>query len=105
MSGFEFLQEATVRTVFLVVLVTILVDTALGILRTFKPDQPNFDLRLLPKFLAENVFPYIGGLLVLALAAEFMDAAFGVIFYAAATSVFGKYITEIKDKGLDLFGS
>ena len=104
MSGFEFLQEVTVRNVFMVVLVAILVDTALGILRTFRPDQPNFDLRLLPRFLAENVFPYVGGLLVLAFAAEFMDAVFGAVFYGAAAAVFGKYLVEIKDKVLILFG-
>ena len=104
MNGFDFLQNPTVANVFLVVLVAILVDTALGIIRTFKPDQPNFDLRLLPKFLAENVFPYIGGLIVLAIAASFLDEAFGLIFFGAAATVFGKYLAEIKDKVLDLFG-
>ena len=103
MEIFEFLQEVSVQNVFLVVIATILVDTVLGILRTFKADQPNFDLRILPKFLAENVLPYVGGLLVLAVAASFVSEAFGVIFYGSAATVFVKYLAEIRDKILVLF--
>lgn len=105
MEVFSFLGQVTVQKVFIVVIGMILADTVLGILRTFKPDQLNFDFRILPKFLAENVFPYIGGLLILAVAASFMEAVFGVVFYGAAATVFVKYLTEIKDKVLDLFGS
>ena len=47
------------------VLAAILLDFILGVLISIK--QETFDPGLLPKFIATNLFPYVGGLVVLAL--------------------------------------
>lgn len=88
-------------TTLLGVLTLILVDTLLGIMLSLK--QGRFNLRKLPQFLSTNVLPYIGGLLVLGLAAG-SNAQLAAVFYAAAATAGTKYFIEIKDKVILLFG-
>jgi len=100
----EFLQELNVWNALLVVIVGILVDAVLGVICTFKKENENFDLRKLPQFVATNVFPYVGGLLVLAVVAEYVGRPYDTIFYPIAVAVLAKYVAEIKDKLGNLFG-
>lgn len=94
----EFLNEVTVWYATLIVVASILLDAIIGILLTFKEGTENFDFKKLPQFIANNIFPYVGGLLVIAIAAEFIGTPYDVIFYPLAVAILAKYIVEIKDK-------
>jgi hypothetical protein len=88
-----------------VVLVLILLDSLLGIILSIKARI--FNVRKLPQFLATNLLPYVGGLLVLALAtyvAGDYSAQVAAIFFAAAAATAAKFLTEIKDKVAQIFG-
>ena len=100
----DFLLNMTVWNALFVVVVAILLDAVLGIIRTFKPDEENFDLRKLPQFVAGSIFPYVGGLVVLAVVAEYVGQPYDAIFYPVAVAVGLKYVMEIKDKAKTLFG-
>lgn len=91
------ITKATVVTIAL-----ILIDTVLGVLRAVKLEE--FDFRKLPKFLATSIVPYIGGLIVLGLAAQFIGAPFVQVFYGAVAAVSAKFLLEMKDKVKQLFG-
>lgn len=90
-----------VMSTLLGVLALILVDTFMGILLSLR--QAQFNFRKLPQFLKTNVLPYVGGLFVLGVAAA-GSAELGTIFYAAAATTGAKYLMEIKDKVVILFG-
>lgn len=86
-------------------LALILLDTLLGIILSIK--ATTFNVRKLPQFLATNLLPYVGGLIVLALAvyvAGDYTAQIAAIFFAAAAVTAAKFITEIKDKATQIFG-
>lgn len=101
---FDFLATDGVFWTLIVVVAAIIIDTILGAIRAALDDFEAFDLRLLPKFLATGILPYLGSLLILALAAEFIGDPFAAIFYAAAAAALAKYVAEIKDKVTELFG-
>lgn len=87
------------------VLVLILLDTLLGIILSIKAST--FDIRKLPQFLVTNLLPYVGGLMVLALAtyvAGDYSTQLASIFFATATATAAKFIAEIKDKAAQIFG-
>lgn len=87
------------------ILAIITLHTLLGIILSIKAVK--FDVRKLPQFLATNVLPYMGGLLVLALAVLFAgeySVQIAAIFYAAAAATATKFIAEIKDKVVQIFG-
>ena len=65
---------------FIVVAVAIVIDTLLGAIKAAKDDYDSFDFRKLPKFLAAGILPYVGGLSILALAAEFVGDVFIGLF-------------------------
>lgn len=90
---------------FGLVVVFILLDTFLGIILSIK--AKTFNVRKLPQFIGTNLFPYIGGLLVLALASYITgeySTQIVTIFYAAAIATEIKFIAEIKDKVTQIFG-
>lgn len=89
---------------FIVVAVAIVVDTVLGVIKAALADYDKFNIRLLANFLKTGVLPYVGGLGLLALAAEFVGGEFAALFYPAAAAVTAKYIAEIKDKLIAIFG-
>jgi hypothetical protein len=89
---------------FLIVAAAIVIDALLGVIKAAKDDCDSFDFRKLPKFLANGVLPYVGGLGILALAAEFVGDVFIGLFYPAAAAVTAKYVAEIKDKLIAIFG-
>jgi len=96
--------ENTVIYLFITVTAAIVVDTVLGVVKSFKAGYDSFDIRLLPKFLATGILPYVGGLGIIALAAQFIGEPYAVLFYTTAAGVTAKYVAEIKDKLMAIFG-
>lgn len=103
-NNMEFLLNLSVWNALLIVVVAILLDAVLGIIKTFKPDEENFDLKKLPLFVANSIFPYVGGLVALAIVAEFVGQPYDAIFYPVAVAVALKYVAEIVEKAKSLFG-
>ena len=87
----------------IIVVSVILVDVVLGIL--LKVHNNEFEPELLPKFLVTGVVPYIGGLVVLGIVAEFVGVFFISLFYMAATVVVVKYVADVRKKIMSLFVS
>ena len=100
----DFLLELSVWDATLIVVTAILLDAVVGILKTFKKENENFDIRKLPQFVATNVFPFVGGLVILAVVAECVGQPYDGLFYPIAVAVLVKYVAEIKDKLANLFG-
>lgn len=91
------------KTVFITlgtVLGIIVLDTLLGIINAIS--QKQFDIRKLPQFLQTSILPYIGGLAILAVFSY--DGTIKPLFYAAAAATTAKYLAEIKDKLVKIFG-
>lgn len=74
--------------------ILILVDVALGVLGGFVKGE--FDVRKLPSFLKQNVLPYVGGLLIVALVAK--NPEMKAVFVASAAAVGAKFLADVKDK-------
>jgi len=75
----------------LISLASILLDTIMGILISIK--AKTFDVSKLPQFIAGNVFPYMGGLIILAVFANYVpDLAY--LFYAGVALVTVKFSKE-----------
>jgi len=85
----------------MVVLAAILLDFVFGVLISIKKEK--FDLSVLPKFIATNLFPYVGGLVVLALLSAYL-AQLEYLYYTAAGLVALKFSKEaLLDKIKELF--
>lgn len=93
------LSQEVIATV-LAVLGLILVDALLGVVLAISKNQ--FDVQKFPQFLKTNVLPYVGGLLILAMAAG--NPQMKALFLASAAATAIKFIAEIKDKVVALFG-
>lgn len=93
-----------ILTALIVVVAAIIIDTVFGAIKAARDDYDSFNFRLLPKFLATGILPYVGALGILALAATFVGEPFTALFYASAAAVTAKYIAEIKDKLEWIFG-
>jgi hypothetical protein len=85
----------------LTVLAIIALDTVLGVLVSLKQGQFNF--RELPRFLQTAILPFVGGLLLLGLV-SMLSPEIAAIFYAAVAATGAKFLAEIKDKVVILFG-
>ncbi len=92
-----------VITAFLIVMAAILLDALLGIILAIVKGE--FVLRLMPQFLATNVFPYMGGLLIFAAAAYFLPEPYSAVFYVVAGAALVKYLAEMWSKVGRLFGN
>ncbi len=97
------LTNMTIVNATLIVVAAIIIDALLGILKTFKPDNENFDIRKLPQFVASGILPYVGGLLIIGVAAEFIGEPYAALYYLIAAAVLAKYLVEIKDKLFSMF--
>lgn len=78
-------------TSLIVALCSILLDFILGVLISIK--DKTFDLSKLPQFLKTNLFPYIGGLLVVAAVAIWVPTL-NYLFYAGGALVTAKFCKE-----------
>ena len=87
------------------VLALIMGNFLLGVIISIKVGD--FDIQKLPQFLRTGILYYVGSLLVLAgtacLAGNYSTIIWS-IFAAAAVAVASKYIAEIKEKVLQIFG-
>lgn len=97
----EFLNELTVWGAMFVVVSLIIADALFGMITAIKHKE--FDIRMVPEFVASNVFPFVGGLAVLAAMVQFVGKPYDVLFYTVAVLVAAKYLAELKDKVFDLF--
>lgn len=79
----------------------ILVDVVLGILVSIT--QKTFDPRKLPSFLQSSILPYVGSLMILALASWI--PAMQALFFAATAAVSVKFLADIKDKIVQMTGA
>lgn len=89
-----------------VVVALIVVDALLGVITALK--NGDFSLKEIPRFLATNVLPYVGGILIIGLVVvlipEPFNEIFMVVFYASAVAVSLRYVLEIYGKVSRLFG-
>lgn len=95
----------TILTALGAILAIVLLDMLLGVILSIRAGT--FDVRRLPQFLATNVFPFVGGLCVLGAATLFAgdySMQIAAIFYAAVAATIAKFIAEIKDKVIQIFG-
>ncbi len=90
----------------LVIILLITVDALLGAINALMAGE--FTFGKLPQFLAVNVLPYVGGILIVGLTAgllpEPFNEIFAVIFYGSAAAVSLKYVLEVYGKLSKLFG-
>jgi energy-coupling factor transporter transmembrane protein EcfT len=94
--------DSTILNSLLVVLASILLDMLMGVCIAIKTGT--FSLSKLPKFLASNVVPYIGGLIILAVFANYVSEM-EYLFYAGVGLVTVKFSKEaLVDKLTTLFG-
>ena len=98
---FDFLLNLPVFTVLVYVVVAIFVDALFGAILAIKVGEFNF--KELPRFVGTNILPYVLGLLVLALVAEYQGAVFQYLFYTTALLVVARYIAKVKEKISVLF--
>jgi len=85
----------------IVVLAVILLDFILGVLIAIK--KKTFKVNVLPQFIKTNLFPYIGGLVVLALLSAYLSEL-EYLYYAAVALVTLKFSKEaLLDKVKELF--
>ncbi len=98
----EIVLSNGVGKALLVIVILIILDALFGIIKSIKRGE--FDVRLLPQFVATGILPYLGGIVILAVPAEFVGAPFTELFYAAAAVVGLKYLAEVKDKIQALYG-
>ena len=93
----EFILPGNIFMSLLAVIAIIILDTLFGIIFAIKAGE--FDLSKLPQFLAKNIFPYCGGLLLLALAAEYLGGIWrDYIFYLLCVPVAAKFVKELWEK-------
>ena len=102
MNGIDFdLLTVPVVTALLIVTAAILIDALLGMILAAIAGE--FDFRQMPRFLASNVLPYVGGLLIFALAAHWLPEPYEAVFYPVAAMALVMFLTKIADKISNLF--
>lgn len=85
----------------MVVIAIITLDFVIGVLISIK--KQTFEVSKLPQFIATNVFPYVGGLVTLAVLSVYL-AELEYLYYAAAGMVTIKFSKEaLLDKITILF--
>ena len=103
---FQLPQGLGLGVVLLIIIIVIVVDALFGVLQSLKDNT--FDRGKLLQFIKSDVLPYVGVVLVLAMAAYMVNAetipVFYALFYAVAMIIVGKYGADIVKKLLTLFG-
>lgn len=102
----SFVQELQIMTALSVIVAAILLNAVAGVVLSLKKGE--FDITLVPQFLARHVFPDVGGLILLlvllASAGELIGEPFDWLFYLVAGAVLAKYVVKLKDKLSSVFG-
>lgn len=99
---FEFLLGLSVFTVFMYLVIAIVIDAVFGVIVALSKGE--FQWEEMPRFLRTNVVPYVIGLFVLAVVANYAGEVFEYIFYVASLAVFARYIAKFLKKVQELFG-
>ena len=99
---FGFLIDLPVWDVLMYIVIAILVDTVFGVLVAIQKGE--FKFVELPRFLGTNVLPYVFGLLVLAVVAEYTTEVFEYVFYVVSAAVLARYVAKLWKKIKVVFG-
>lgn len=102
----QVLEFISVGQAFLYLAMFIIADAIFGIILSIKNSE--FEVAKLPQFLQGNVFPYLGGVIILSGVAH-ISGAFGgklfvPVFLTLAGIVAAKFFVETILKALKLFG-
>ena len=100
----DYLVVDSASYAFILVAAAIVIDTMLGVIKAAVSDYDGFDIRELPRFLVTGILPYVGSLVILAMATELIGEPFAALFYPAAAATLAKFVVEIRDKLIDLLG-
>lgn len=83
--------DSTIMSSLVVALTAIFLDMILGVLISIM--DKTFDFSILPRFLATNVMPYAGGLIILALFASYVSE-WEYVYYTGVGLVAVKFTKE-----------
>jgi hypothetical protein len=83
--------DSAILNSLLVALASIILDMLMGVAISVK--NSTFSLSKLPQFLANNVFPYVGGLIILAVFANYVSNL-AYLYYAGVGLVTVKFSKE-----------
>lgn len=95
--------EVGVIASMIIAAAVIALDTVLGILLGIK--DKTFDAALLPRFLFTGILPFVGGLIILAVLANYIATPFAEMFYVSAAAIAAKYIADVWEKLKLLFSA
>ncbi len=98
----DFLFSVAVMRLLFIVIVAIIMNALFGIFLAIKNDE--FEFQLMPEFLVKGVFLYAGGLVVLALPANYIGQPYFYLYYVVAVIVLGKYLADIVNKVQQFYG-
>lgn len=94
-------QQNPILNGLLVCLAFILLDTIMGWIKALK--EGAFSWATVPQFIKTNIFPYVGGLIILALFSMLVPEL-EAVYYIAVAAVSVKFGVEaIKEKMLSIF--
>jgi len=94
-------MDNVILSSLIVSLCSILLDFVMGVLISIK--EKTFDASKLPQFIATNVFPYVGGLTIVAVLAIYVPDL-NYLFYTGVALVIVKFSKEaLLDKLKTLF--
>ncbi len=96
----DLILDTNILYSFVTVLSLIVIKTVLTWIIAFQLEE--FDIREAPRFLVTNVYPYLAGLLVLAIPSLWIPSV-KVVYYAVTAAVISKYFAEIKDRAVALY--
>lgn len=86
----------------LIILISIIfADFIIGVFVSIK--EKTFDINKLPNFIIKSILPYLGGLIILAIASKYIGSIYTGIFFSSAAAVFAKYSNELRIKVNKLF--
>jgi hypothetical protein len=98
----ELINEATgIWQSILIITIVISVDVLLGVFLALK--KKVFDIREMSRYVASDIVPFIGGLLLLAILSHFLKGYFTGVFFTSAVLVAARYVKDISVKVKELF--
>lgn len=101
MEVYGFRLPMDVLSVLLIIVALIVCDVLMGIVLGIK--EGTFSFQKLPSFLKQNIFPYLGGLLVLGVFSV-TNPEIRLIYFASVAATTIKFLADLKDKAIAIFG-